>query len=549
MANPSEIACAALSLQVPPTKLNYYSLLELDEFTENIKLIQAALQSAVTKLKSNADAMQAEQLNVVKKLLQQSHAVLLSPEKKVKYDLQLKKQLQNSSPTEAVLPVETPGVKPPANQPPTSQQQSAVVLESTDSKVDAIGVTQEIPVETLSPKRKSRYVSTDPFSQLLPTADATDEFHMRSFLNSAPLPPPIESVQDRLEALKQLENPNMTHNAAAVVAKAAGGILLGGTANNSETGRAIADRIRKKRALQNLLSVGGLSLAAIALLAYAGYMFLKRDANKNSSVATVTKNDTEVDVSPADITPEKSQASKDGQNLAIDKAGDNQALGSLPKVGAIGASADGKSFTDMPMQAGQDNADQNGATNDASPAKMLKMDGEFGKILTQAREAIAKHEFKRFDQLYEKLSSLDQNNNSSANILTRLDRTAQLSKLGRSSFEEAVNKLRSGEAIEMRDADPINFVERKDGNITYRQAGKSVTVSLEKLPLDVLQSVLDLGLGKNAAVDLAARSVFIKLYNGTAEYQNAAQAAISQATKLEEKFGQLDDLDAAGYAR
>ena len=445
MTQPNQIICRVLGLSTPPAQLSLYSLIGLPHGESDLARIQASLQEAAQKLRSAAAApgTSADDVALVRKALQRCSATLLSPEQKTRYDAALQKQA------------------PPPPQRELSPEPSAA---------------------TSSPRGR--------LESLLPPGDPHRGFDLQAYLNASHEETQPESVQERKAALAALRTGGIGTAAAPRVEAA--------TAQISERGLELRQKLRRRRAIRNAVTVGGLSLVAIGLVAYAAYAFIY--SKRGSDIQIADRSIPRATPAPADPSTAGFSAPPDSETK--------------PPTGTPAKTSPAKSPSDdLPeLPTVQIDPPSPGETSEEKTGESMSGSGMNGGTDSPAMQTAASNPG---------------------------DRTEQLIRIGSESFDEAFEKLASGEAITLP-SDIINVVERTNNTLIVRQGGKNVTYSREALPADILDAILNLSLDSKNPIDLAARGVFFLRYSADQAYQDAGRKHLAAAAS-DPRFKTLDE--------
>ncbi len=520
MSKLNEVVCKVMQLELTPSQLNYYSILSLPNFCDDRNEIAAALQAAVNQLRSVAASTSPEDLASVKRVLQQCNSVLLNKEKKSQYDNLLNSQINASKPV-------------------GNAQAKAERSSPTTTRVE--NKPAELPAE---PAFVASTAVANNLDSILPTGDPHAAFSMREFLSSADPTLPTETPESRLEQLRQLQdgisNPRNTSNAIPQYH------AQSTTAPESarSVGTNIQQRVRRKKAIRNSLTLGTLSLISIVLVGFAIYQFLQLNKSKGQTANNRPQINATNPVRSTDdlVTNEPtSQASTDTPKNATAAASSATSL-ELPEIGSgIAGDASGKFFTDSATPAApSDMAAKEPMSNATAPFDMV----QWQTLVQMARQSIVAKDFDAFNKHVNEMFNVQGLKPEHQELRIRIDRTGQLYKIASESFEASVDKLGSGEAIPLTDTDVINFIENKGGSLVFRIKGKNQTFETSQLPVNIVVALLDLGLDKEVAIDLAARGVFLKLYSSEAAFQAQGAEFLARAAADDEKFNQLDEFSA-----
>lgn len=481
MASINEVVCKVLQLTCEPAKLNYYSMLQLSDGTSEKSEISQALQVAVTKLRFASKSESPETIEAVKKLLQQANSVLLNPEKKTVYDNQLLRQRSKvpaaetaAPPVQSVVKNKTSPTKPSTKK-PIEQDDAPKVSQA--AKADPLAAP--IVVEQI-----------DPLAGYLPAGDPHAEFSLRDYLNTAPAIPPIEPAESRLADLEALRNGFTPSNIATNAASPSMTNAVRNPAGN-RAGTSIHERIRRKRALQNTLMVGGLSALSIGLIAFAVYQFMYR--NKGKQVAQNTPTVTNLQEVSTTEAPDASVPNEvDPAKEPDKKSNRSETPFELPDMSKKFGEGTQSFFSDDKSDSSKDGAmngmDKKPTEMSDAPVEMMQSDFDqaaWDKLVDETRKSIASKDFEKFNQQMNELFAVQTTDAKLIAVRDAIDRTGQVYRFGSEAFESAVESLESGVALET-DKQIINFVERKENELIFRVSGKNTTYDLSALPVDVL---------------------------------------------------------------
>ncbi len=546
MSKPNEIVCQVLKLSIPPSSLNLYALLGVKELSSDNQAITTAIQNCINTLKQEATNYSPEQINVVKSAIKQCHATLTDPTRKSQYDQQLGKAIQRAK-----------NVAQEPNAAPENIARELAPENQTEPPAKLATVTPppaKATVERIQPE------FSDPLDEILPVGDPLAEFSMKEHLAQSTKSDAIESVESRLNALQRLSSPNASANSppeltfhSAAIGNEARSMAAGG-------GNSIQQRMRRKRIIRDSLTLGGLGLMAIALIGFATYRFLNPSLGK-SVASNVADSETELanqlpsienELVPAGTNNLDTNSETENSDTRQTKAtrpvkprrDQPNSFGELPAIGdSFAASEDGQFFTDS-------------APADAPepPSAMAVMETKYDakrweELKSLTRSSIASKDFANFDANVAELLAMRIPNANLENERKLIDRTGQLYRIANESFNTAVNELGSGEAIEMADGKMINFIESKGQQLKFRIDGKNADFAVDQMPANVVAKILTMGLDAQAAVDLAAQGLFLKLYSSDEEFQQRGDELLQQAAALDKKFSSLDDLTASEYAK
>jgi hypothetical protein len=331
-------------------------------------------------------------------------------------------------------------------------------------------------------------------------------------------------------------------------------------ANTTERSGSLADQLKRHRQRRQLVTVGGMVLAAMMLLGVASYLFVsnrqrlaeKEQKKTNPPIAPGNSNPATPDL--ADDDPMNKTPNRDSNRNNAGKKSNDRVRSNLPGVNR------GDAMPSDSMAANQDGNDtpktdtiaMNGNNGSAVPttppvepmkndATMMQKDAakpdgtkpdvtakegmnepdpkpnpppaeskEWLALMKQAREAIDARKFDVYEEAINEAIKTAKTANGEK-MAARLDQIGQLYKMYVvEAFPEAKTKTRGASSLKVGKTE-VSIVETTPEKIILRRAGKNETHEWQKLPFGVAVAISDLGLSTTEPTDLAARAIYFSL--------------------------------------
>ncbi len=530
MADLASLVQKFLSTSEKPTRLNYYSVLELDELQDDRTTIASAVETAIEKLKAADRKTDAAGFEQVVKVVRQARATLLDEEKKRAYDLQLKGLLKKSG-----LPASDSGRLP---------SEAARLL---------------------------------PF---LPSGDPSAPFSMADFLKMPHVQPDFETAAQRHVALAEFANPPVAPISNPSLNPMNGsmpGLVRPTPGQNS--GRELQQMIRRNRQKKNLIAAGVLIGFSLVVLFIGVGMFitnrweLQRQTALNGADITIPSQMDSTTI-PSNVPPgtgsmnAQERAAK-RMNLGVNSKGPKGKVGELPKLGV----------PDEPVMPTQEKKEESvpepmkpamtppapvdppgppmkqpipdptkkpgvsiepNMTVQAPEVMEKKVDtSKWREVMMDARKAIEEKNFEKFSVDMEKALNLSPGD-AQEEQRQRLDKFGQLYQKGLEILNGSITELKSQEEIRYGSTGRASVVEKKDNELILRISGKNETYTFDKLPLGIVLAIMEMKMN-DSPIDQAIRGIIcITGSRNTPASKKQAQAFFEKAAAADNSFAKLD---------
>jgi hypothetical protein len=574
-------------------QLDYYQVLGLPLYCPDVDRIQAALQNGADRLAGSHPEQNPESSLLVGKLLKQAHAVLLDPSKKGAYDKQLAKLLAaktaSSTPkTPSNTPAPANTAKPSNAAVPASNPDSSVPAQRTKPKESPSAPAPNLPAAEKQPKvapaeepiPTAKEAHVDPLAPWLPTGDPMAPY---SWTNAQPTSSlhsqgtaVLEQVLDVAKRRSDLLDlfPSLALIEAAPVESvqsesspwsAASPRLVPSpqrspAANTIERSGSLADQLKRHRRRRQLVTVGGMVLAAMLLLGVASFLFvsnrqrLAEKEQKKTNPPIARGNSIPVTSDHADDDPKNKAPNGDSNRNNAGKKSNDRVRSSLPGVNrgdvmpsdstALNQNGNDTPKTDTIAMNGnnesappttppaepmkndatmmeKDAAKPEGMKPDSTPSEGMKEPDpkpnppsaeskEWLAWMKQAREAIDTRKFDVYEEAINEAIKTAKTPNGEK-MAARLDQIGQLYKMYVvEAFPEAKSKARGTSSLKVGKTE-VSIVETTPEKIILRKPGKNETHEWQKLPFGIAVAISDLALSTTEPTDLAARAIFFSL--------------------------------------
>ena len=536
MADIGSLIKQYLKVSPPSRRLNYYTILGLEEFSDDMGEILAAVEATVDKLKAIDRPADPAGLEQVFKVVRQARGVLTDATKKAAYDQQLR----------ATLP-STPAVG-----------------DASSARLQA----------------------------LLPSGDPEAPFSLSEFLRNTTDTITSESVAERqsiLEAwmasaaaptrLADLGSTPATPPPAVAAVPAAG----------LAKARELQSRIRRNRRKKNLITsslILGSSL--VIVLASAAFYWLNSQPATQLAQATnssLTRGSVSLELPPAEGELIAADADKPRLDLGVAQPSPTGKVGALPKIAAVTAeppSSTGASSAavveDSPQLSPE--APPNltamvpnspppteappmppGPAETSAPASMpttasvtpaaettsnpamqdaVALQG-WSQAMNQARQAIQAQDFMVFHREIEKALGISVNEERMAST-HRLDALGQAFEKGVELVEQALRKLKAGEEITYGSLAKAAVVEVKEDAIILRLQGENRTYRFDKIPMGIIVGLIQSQLTESPVDQLILGSLYLLDPRSNEATRSQAKRYFDKAAESDDKYRNLDQV-------
>ncbi|MDZ4849999.1 MAG: hypothetical protein SGI77_12000 [Pirellulaceae bacterium] len=523
MAELASLIQKYLSTSANPRRLNFYTLLGLDELLDDRTAIATAVESAIEKLKAadrKADPTGFEQ---VVKAVRQARSTLLDEAKKQAYDAHLKSVLAKSA------------SKNPDEEKPVSE---SVRL-----------------------------------SALLPKGDPSAPFSMSEFLKRPLDNMEQETAAERHLALAQWANPqsNIADSGAGMPSSVIGTnshspvLAIPGVERNvsgHNAGRELQEMIRRNRQRKNLVASGIAVGGSLVVVSIGAWMFFASQSNvrKQSQLGSIRSSLSESIQSSA-ASSNDSRTSQPSftpssetprMNLGVVPQTTNERVGELPKFSfdpdpPTEPNATEKSPVPDTMTPTPDTMIKSpeAVTNvPEPPPKEITAAGDivaWQAAMTDARKAIEVGDFKKFSTDIERARGL-----SASPVQEeqgrRLDKYGQLTEISAEKVKESMNDLQGQAEIRFGSTGKALVVEKKSTEIILRISGKNETHAFDKLPMGIVLAIVESKL-TDSARDQAIRGILCTTDpRSNAATKKNAKEYFDKAAALDASFAKLDQI-------
>lgn len=539
MADIASLIQNYLSTSAKPKRLNFYTLLDLDELIDDRTAIALAVESAIEKLKAADRKRDPAGFEQVVKVVRQARSTLLDEEKKRVYDQQLK---------------------------------STIAKQSLPSSTSDRPLSESVRL-----------------TMFLPTGDPSAPFSMSEFLKVPVVAPEIETAAQRHIALAELENAsqeaksNNTHPSSGT-----NGVRQFSNADrfapaserpvgSRSTGRELQEMIRRNRKKKNIMAASVAIGGSFIVVLIGATMFIR---NRWELQRQNAENDKQIAMAGANPsmpgTPSSANAgqlpsqgnSEKRMNLGIVSKGNTERVGTLPKLDEVGEPAakmpDNAEKNLSPSKPAPSNpAPPNPAPSEPAPPEPMKTtepiaepkmadeppkspamsedDSKWRESMNSARQAIAKKEFEKFGVEIEKTLGLSVTD-AQQEQCNRLDKFGQLYQQAFEILNESMIALKSQEEIRYGSTGKAAIVELKSHEIILRIAGKNETYQFDKLPMGIVMAVIEPRV-KDSANEQVIRGI---LYGADAKNNPAskkkAKEYFDKAASMDKTLTKLDEL-------
>jgi hypothetical protein len=491
-----------LGRTLPISKLDYYQVIGLELYCNDGQQIRKALQDATNRWMQSETGRYPESAQIIAKLLKQAQIILLDPEKRERYNLQLEK-LRNSQPDPS----------------PSHKDQAS-------SKPDSSEHVEENP---------DVFPNADP---MVPFSFEVASANSASRGNSCALLERIRDPHARLIELEQLfpslaeyENESETedHQVASYSisspssrdATSGGGLSLA---------QQIARRRKRRRVLVSLMFFFGSQLIlGVSIWAY----LQSQRASNTKGLAKGQWDATNPNAPKLPGIPNKakseegvfqrkpsSQPEAMSKPEAQTKPNEMQTPVTVSPTQPVSPSQPESTAQPEPQPASAASPDDpkpmsNATVPPEKSAPNMESDTpiaesmEWKKLMANARKALDRADFETFEK--EIATGVETAKTSSGREqAARLDQLGQLYKIGSDSFQEAKKKLKGTSSIRMGTTE-VSIVDNTAEKLVVRVSGKNQAHTWEKLPFGLAIGMLDLTLDPEAPTDVATRAVYFSM--------------------------------------
>jgi hypothetical protein len=377
-------------------------------------------------------------------------------------------------------------------------------------------------------------------------SDLLDLFPSLALIEAAPVE--VESVQSESSPWSTASSPSASSPQRSPAA------------NTPERSGSLADQLKRHRQRRQLVTVGGMVLAAMMLLGVASYLFvsnrqrLAEKEQKKTNPPTAPGNGIPVTPDLAVDDPKNKTANGDnnrknagkksndrvrsnlpgvnrGDDVPSDSMAANQNGNDIPKADTIAMNGNngGAVSTTPPVEPVKNDAtmmEKDAAKPDSTKPDVTPKEGmnepdpkpkppsaeskEWLALMKQAREAIDARKFDVYEEAINEAIKTAKTANGEK-MAARLDQIGQLYKMYVvEAFPEAKSKTRGASSLKIGKTE-VSIVETTPEKIILRRAGKNESHEWQKLPFGVAVAISDLGLSTTEPTDLAARAIFFSL--------------------------------------
>lgn len=516
-----------LTIPSKPKRLNFYTVLGLNELIDDRAAIALAVEAAIEKLKSADRTSDPAGFEQVVKVVRQARATLLDEEKKRAYDVQLKSSL--------------------AKKPVTAEASTPLSTESST------------------------------LSSLFPRGDPNAPFSMSDFLKRPVEHSETETAAERHVAIAELvknSQPRAQDASSPSAGEANGEQISSSNASllNPErsiggrnAGRELKEMIRRNRRKKNLfttsIAVGG----SLVVVLIGVWMFVSNRMEHNRrmakspngpSLANVfqpTATDSDASTEPTSVENDVSDATtKRRMNLGVTPQSSNEKLGTLPKLDMEDqASMVPVESTDVAVSQPEPTPQEPMKTPEVTVTSKMVDDppksedgnastGNWAETMTVARKMLELKDFEKFGIEIEKALNLSKTDVQEEQA-RRLDKFGQLYEKGLTAANEAFATLKGTDEIKYGSAGgKASVVESSDNLLILRISGKNEKFSYDKIPMGIVMAVLEPKLNDDA-MDHAIRGILLSI-DSRSNSANKKQAKVhfEKAASMDEEFAKLE---------
>jgi hypothetical protein len=466
-------------------RLNYYTVIGLDELIDDRTAIAVAVESAIEKLKSADRKTDPEGFEQIVKVIRQARATLLDDEKKSAYDKQLRVSLRKS-----------------AGEKPESSAASSEVIR---------------------------------LQSLLPPGDPSAPFSMSEFLRQPSVESHQETAAERHFALLELARQSAPLAPESSPVNSMPAPVMSNAPPKSVSNvspRDLQAQIRRNRKKKNMMASAIAIGLSFLFVGGSGLMYWRNLQSDRQQMAahdasglttpqpTIELRDPSL---PSTVNPVNNSQPKKRMNLGVVGGNEKSDLGALPKIGASDSTNDEASTKpSKPMVDAKEpkpSADANSkkmvdASEPEAPAPdAAKMEAEakqWTETMTSARKAIEARDFENFHQLISQALSLSKTDDQVVKR-KKLDTFGQLYEQSQDFIKLQISKLKASDVISVGQSSQIAVIEVKANEIILRgKTAKNETYPFDKLPIGFVESLLNLELTDSALHD-AVRGTFYLL--------------------------------------
>ncbi len=489
MADVASLVKRYLSPTQSLKRLNYYTVIGLEELIDDRTAIAVAVESAIEKLKLADRKADPEGFEQIVKVVRQARSTLLDDHKKSAYDAQLRASLRKSAGDE---------------------------LESSGSSSAVIRL-----------------------QSLLPPGDPSAPFSMSEFLRQPSAESRQETTAERHFALMELARQSAPPTAESstsksVAALAAPNAMPSSGSNNSA--RELKEQIRRNRQKKNMMASAIVIGFSFVFVGGAGLMYWQKvQADRKQMAAMEASGDMTaeptIELRDPSLPPNTKSVSltkpKKRMDLGVVGGGEKENLGALPKMN-IGDSSNeeasmkpDKPMVDKPMVDAKEPmppADdtpkkmEDAAKPETSAAEMAEMEAaakKWSETMNAARKAIESRDFENFQKLISQATESSQEGEQTEKC-QKLDTFGQLFEQSQDLIKLGISKLKSTDIISVGQSSQMAVVEVKETEIILRGKGKNETYPFDKIPIGFVESLLNLELTQTPMHD-AVRGTFYLL--------------------------------------
>jgi curved DNA-binding protein CbpA len=536
MADIGSLIKQYLKVSPPSRRLNYYTILGLEEFSDDTGEILAAVEATVEKLKAIDRLADPSGLEQVIKVVRQARGVLTDATRKATYDQQLR--------------------------------------------------------ATLLPPQVSRDAGSARLHALLPSGDPDAPFSLSEFLKNTTDAVTAESVAERqsiLEAwIASSANPTRipdSANTPMIPPPAMAVVPAAGLAKARE----LQSRIRRNRRKKNLITsslILGFSLVTV-LASAAFYWFNSQPATQLTQAAnsSLTRENMSPELLPADDELLLADTDKPRLDLGVDQPSPTGKVGALPKIAAV--TADAPSTPESTTAAVVEDSPQMkpdalpiptatvptspppteasptppGPADSSPPAAIPTMASitpaaettgntamqdavaaqSWSKAMNQARQAIQAQDFVVFHREIERALGISVNEEKMAST-RRLDALGQAFEKGIELVQQSLRKLKAGEEITYGSLAKAAVVEVKEEAIILRLQGENRTYRYDKIPMGIIVGLLQSQLTESPVDQLILGALYLLDPRSNDVTRPQAKRYFDKAAESDDKYRNLEEV-------
>ncbi len=476
---------------------DFYSVLGLQIYEEDPTKLKAALKQAASLWNAADTKSEPESAQQVAKLIRQAQSVLLSPEKKARYDQQLR-ELRHL----VCLPAGDP----------TLPFDPMAWLNTQGADAEIADTCAPILLESVEVRREA-------LQRLFPGLKD------RLSISLPAMPDPRTEFREEPSVQQVYETPGPTSN------------------DSNENMRVRFDQIKRIRVARQRNYTLGLLGAALLFLAFAGFRFWQNQQQNAHNIAQAqskseqqepssqspranrerpnrtTKPPTESQLRiippPETDLESRTENSMDDRSIVAPAMPMDDAPMAAPvtepnmNVPAVSmepmVTKPEVAMTTKPVE-GTTPSPTQPETTPAPAEPPMAPSAEWKEAMKKGKEAILKADFKAFQTQIERALPLSKSPEMEAKH-ARLDQAGQLYEIFVKSVQEGRTKTRGTDVIVVG-KNKVNIVEVKEDVLIVRIQGKNERHPWDKLPLGIALGLAELTLSDSDPTDIAARAIY-----------------------------------------